>query len=187
MFEFPTREDMLKVLIEPSSICAEIGVFDGNFSKKIEELNPSEFYMIDLFTGQCDSGDQDGNNVVKRNLDQCYATLLEYARNRRNLRIVKSRSVDALNSFPDNFLDMVYIDGDHSYEGTRADLEASIRKVKHNGWIFGHDYEMNMAKARTYYHFGVKQAVDEFCQKYRQVITAKAMDGCVSFGIQVIK
>lgn len=47
----------------------------------------------------------------------------------------------------------------------------------------GHDYEMNMIKAQNTYTFGVKQAVDEFCIKYNQKITAKGNYGCVSYGI----
>jgi hypothetical protein len=40
----------------------------------------------------------------------------------------------------------------------------ALHKVKPGGWIMGHDYEMNMQKARNFYTFGVRQAVDEFCQ-----------------------
>jgi len=51
----------------------------------------------------------------------------------------------------------------------------------------GHDYEMNMSKSNRYYVFGVKQAVDEYCNSYNQTIFAKAMDGCVSYAIHVNK
>ena len=51
----------------------------------------------------------------------------------------------------------------------------------------GHDYEMNMNKATTIYNFGVKQAVDEFCDNYKQTILSKALDGCVSYCIQINK
>ena len=77
------------------------------------------------------------------------------------------------------------MDGDHSYEGVKKDLEQAILKVKKGGWIMGHDYEMNMIKAQNTHIFGVKQAVDEFCIKYNQKIIAKGNDGCVSYGIQI--
>lgn len=35
--------------------------------------------------------------------------------------------------------DMVYIDGDHEYEGVKADLEAFYPIVKEGGLIFGDD------------------------------------------------
>jgi hypothetical protein len=33
----------------------------------------------------------------------------------------------------------------------------------------------------------VKEAVDEFCVTYRQNILAKALDGCVSYCMKIIK
>ena len=42
-------------------------------------------------------------------------------------------------------------------------------------------------KAKTFYNFGVKEAVDEFCLTYNQSIEAKAYDGCVSFCINIKK
>jgi hypothetical protein len=40
---------------------------------------------------------------------------------------------------------------------------------------------------RYFYNFGVKKAVDELCVIHKQEIIAKAMDGCVSYCIQVKK
>jgi hypothetical protein len=81
---------------------------------------------------------------------------------------------------------MIYIDGDHSYEGCKKDLEIAYKKCKSGGYIMGHDYEMNMKKATREYFFGVKRAVDEFCQVYKQSICAKGLDGCVSYAIRII-
>jgi predicted O-methyltransferase YrrM len=92
-----------------------------------------------------------------------------------------------LKTFDDNTFDMIYLDGDHEYKGVVKDLEVAYQKIKPNGWLMGHDYEMNMKKAKTSCHFGVKQAVDEFCERYNQRIYAKGMDGCVSFAIQLKK
>jgi predicted O-methyltransferase YrrM len=90
-------------------------------------------------------------------------------------------------SFHNVKFDMIYIDGDHAYEGCLRDLLLSHQKIKSGGWIMGHDYDMNMEKAQTRYEFGVKQAVDEYCRDYNQSIYAKAMDGCVGYAIQVKK
>jgi hypothetical protein len=188
MLLFDTRIDMIRSIVPSGSVCAEIGVFEGTFSKQIyEALRPSRLYLIDLFEGHCDSGNEDGNNVVIRNLSDAYVRLLSEMRSNPKVQLLKGRSADILASFPDNSLDMIYIDGDHSYEGCAKDLAVSYAKVRNGGWILGHDYEMNMAKARNYYHFGVKQAVDEFCARMNQTIVAKGMDGCVSFAIRLYK
>jgi hypothetical protein len=82
---------------------------------------------------------------------------------------------------------MIYVDGDHTYEGCKKDLEIAYYKIKKGGFLMGHDYEMNMKKAKNAYAFGVRRAVDEFCQTYQQQICAKGMDGCVSFAIRIQK
>jgi len=102
-----------------------------------------------------------------------------------NVRLFKSRSDTFLQNQPDNTYDIIYIDGDHSYSGVKTDLQNAYKKIKSGGYIMGHDYEMNMQKANHIYNFGVKQAVDEFCETYSCKIISKAMDGCVSYCIQV--
>jgi len=81
--------------------------------------------------------------------------------------------------------DVIYIDGDHSYQGVKRDLQLALKKVRPGGFICGHDYEMNMVRAKSCYDFGVKRAVDEFCKAEGFSICAKAIDGCVSFAIQI--
>lgn len=185
---FNSRNEMIKELVATNGTYAEIGVFEGVFSKYIlEVLQPTNLYMIDLFKGMCDSGNEDGNNVISRNMDDMYIKLLREMNTEPSVHILKGNSIDILATFPDNTLDMIYIDGDHSYNGCKHDLSLAYEKVKNGGWIMGHDYEMNMVKARTYYNFGVKQAVDEFCSTRNQEIYAKALDGCVSFAIQLHK
>jgi hypothetical protein len=104
-----------------------------------------------------------------------------------NIKLYKSRSDTFLQNQEDNTYDIIYIDGDHSYNGVKNDLINGYNKIKNGGYIMGHDYEMNMNKAINIYNFGVKQAVNEFCIEYNQCIIAKAMDGCVSFCIHIIK
>jgi predicted O-methyltransferase YrrM len=129
------------------------------------------------------SGDHDGNNFGYVDLDKSYANLVQYYQAVPAIHVIRGDGVASLNTYPDDTFDMVYIDADHSYEGCKRDLEAASKKVKVGGYIMGHDYEMNMAKAQNVYHFGVKQAVDEFCLARGLRICAKGLDGCVSYAI----
>lgn len=179
---------MIASLVPRNGTYAEIGVFEGKFSKTLVNiLNPERIYLIDLFEGTTVSGDQDGNGVVHRNLSHTYRDMLSFASRSPNVTIMKGDSSAVMSGFVDNSLDMVYIDGDHGYEGCMRDLRVAYDKVKNGGWIMGHDYEMNMTKANTFYTFGVQKAVDEFCSYYHQSIVAKGYDGCVSYGIQLVK
>jgi hypothetical protein len=166
----------------------EIGVFRGEFLDYI--VNNCSIYSIDgvdLFQGDSCSGDVDGNNVVHYNLAKSYHELTDKYKNSSIVKLIQSDSSSYLKTINNDYYDIIYIDGDHSYEGVKKDLSASFEKVKNGGYIMGHDYEMNMNKAKNVYEFGVKQAVDEFCRLYNQNITEKAIDGCVSYSIKINK
>jgi len=185
MYNFETRELMVCALIPSNGVIAEIGVFKGEFSRFLYSLNPRKLILIDAFQGVQQSGDQDGNNVQWANLEEEYIKIKKWAINQNNITVEKGDSSSMLSIYPNEFFDMIYLDGDHAYEGVKKDLEQAILKVKKGGWIMGHDYEMNMNKAQTNFVFGVNQAVNEFCQKYGQTIFAKGNDGCVSFAINI--
>lgn len=69
---------------------------------------------------------------------------------------LKGTSANVVGNFEDNFLDFVYIDGDHSYKHVLHDVTAWTPKVKKGGMVSGHDYTSRE---------GVKKAVDEYCSK----------------------
>jgi hypothetical protein len=165
----------------------EIGIFRGEFFDFIaQSCNPGVLDGVDLFEGITCSGNADGNDVVHYDVGQSFLELVAKYRAAANINLHKSDSSTFLNNCADSYYDIVYIDGDHSYAGVKRDLESALRKVKNGGYIMGHDYEMNMNKARNVYDFGVKRAVDEFCAKHKLPIIAKGLDGCVSFCIQVL-
>ena len=186
---FDDRNEMLvfysNKLTNP--ILCEIGVFKGEFLDYIyNNCKCTSIDAIDLFDGNTCSGNADGNNVIHYNMSQSYIELKDKYKD-TIVNICKSDSSTYLKSLDDNFYDIIYIDGDHSYSGVKKDLTEGFKKIKNNGYIMGHDYEMNMSKAKTHYDFGVKKAVDEFCDQYKQKIIAKGMDGCVSFCIRIVK
>jgi glycosyltransferase involved in cell wall biosynthesis/predicted O-methyltransferase YrrM len=50
-------------------------------------------------------------------------------------------------------IDLLFVDGDHSYEGARTDLENWLPKVKEGSWVVCHDYS---------WAEGVRRAIREF-------------------------
>lgn len=187
MKTFDTRKEMFLTFPKNCKIL-EIGVFEGSFSDFLfKEMQPTELHLIDLFEGIMFSGNVDGNNGRTVDIGKQHTLLKTKYAEAKNVFIEKGKSVEILQTFPDNYFDIIYIDGDHSYEGVTKDLQLSYKKIKNNGWVCGHDYEMNMAKAHNFYNFGVKRAVDEFCLNNKLTINCKALDGCVSFGIIINK
>ena len=183
---YPTRLEMMKDLLRPGSVICEIGVFTGQFAAQLLSLQPSKLFLIDPFQGMVPSGDADGNNVRTVFLPNVYLQLAEKVSKIDNCILLRGFSHELLPLLPQNCLDAIYIDGDHSYEGVKRDLQIAWHLVRTGGYICGHDYEPNLTKTSNQYDFGVKRAVDEFCQEKGLTIFAKGRDGQVSFAIEKI-
>jgi hypothetical protein len=184
MILYPTRLEMLEALLSPGANICEIGVFTGSFASELLSLEPKRLFLIDPFQGIVSSGDQDGNNVKHANLPIVYLDMIQHAKSYHNLFVVRGFSWEILPLLPPGVFDCFYIDGDHSYEGVKKDLELCWELVKPGGYVCGHDYETNLQKTKNVYDFGVKRAVDEFCAAKGVSIVAKGMDGQVSFAIK---
>jgi hypothetical protein len=57
-----------------------------------------------------------------------------------NLEFILSDSSSASGRFPDNSIDMIYIDCDHTYDGVAKDITHWFSKVKVGGYVCGHDF-----------------------------------------------
>lgn len=66
----------------------------------------------------------------------------------------KGYSLPVSAEFENESLDLIFIDGDHSYEGCRDDINAWLPKLKTGGFMAGHDYGHERFP-------GVKKIVDE--------------------------
>jgi hypothetical protein len=187
MYYFSDRDSMIHAIAKPGMKICEVGVFLGQFAQVLASTLPEELVLIDPWDGECISGNQDGNNVVKANLSEAYPLIQKHFSRWDWVKVRRGLSQNILPLYPDNYFDMIYIDGLHSYEGCTADLDLAYKKVKPGGWICGHDYGLNENKCKTAYCFGVVRATDEFCERYKQKIVLLATDGCVSYGINLQK
>ena len=129
------RRKFFLEMMPKNSICAEIGVQRAFFSVQILKIvRPKKLFLIDPWTFY------DPKKNAQERLDEFYQIVKKRMKNKPNVEILKGKSIEILNSFPDNHFDWVYIDGDHSYEAVKADLEISYKKVKTNGLITGDDF-----------------------------------------------
>jgi len=72
-----------------------------------------------------------------------------------NIDIIIGKSHDVANQVLNNAVDLLVIDGDHSYDGIKGDLELYFPKLKNKGIIFCHDYGDT----------GVDKAIHEFIKQ----------------------
>jgi len=148
-----TNTQVVNVLpfIPPNSIGVEIGVWEGNSSAKFINRNLKEFHMVDpwqtpeplterlldRYAEKIGSKSRkDWNAYYERVYDKVVARFGSLP----NVKIHRKFSIDFLNEFPDNYFDWAYVDGDHGYEGCKADILLCKKKVKFGGSIFGDDY-----------------------------------------------
>ncbi len=155
-------------------VVAELGVAAGDFSRQIMNVcAPTHLHMVDIW-----SSDRYG--------EELYLNVNNHFQQQQKLgevTIHRKLSLEALESFPDQTFDWVYIDTTHSYELTRDELRASARKVKSAGIIAGHDYIQGNWSSQ--YRYGVIEAVHEFCVEYNYRFLYLTMDisECLSFAL----
>lgn len=136
-------------------IVAELGVFRGMFSRRLLDiLKPHRLYLVDLWSQSLDwviDGEQRSING-----DAAYRETVSQFENDDRVRIRRQSTIDFLVSTPDDSLDVVYLDADHSYESVRDELALAWPRLRTGGWLAGHDYCDLFP--------GVIRAVDEFCR-----------------------
>lgn len=149
-----SREQLLH-LMPKNGVVAELGVNQGDFSQKILEITqPEKLILVDVW-------------MTRRYHDG----LFTFVKNRfekeilaGQIEIIRKFSFEAIEGFPDQYLDWVYIDTDHSYNTTKKELELLRPKMKEGAIIAGHDYIIGNWNDGVRY--GVVEAVREFCIQY---------------------
>lgn len=175
------------LLAQRGAPCLEVGVFAGDFARQIEDIcRPLDLYLVDAYEGHVFSCDEHGGDPRSFDGELLHHQIKsEAAFHGWKLRRIKSAA--ALPLMTQGSFEFVYIDADHSEAGCRADLEAAWFLVRPGGWLAGHDYSITPGRcvnALHYAGFGVKAAVDAFCQAHGVSIAAIAMDGYTSFAIR---
>jgi len=164
----------LLALLPKHGVVAELGVAAGDFSRQICEIcQPSKLHLVDIW----------GSERYGEELYLSVNSHFQQQQQRGEVIIHRKPSLEALENFPDQTFDWVYIDTTHSYELTRDELRACARKVKSTGIIAGHDYIQG--NWRSQYRYGVIEAVHEFCVEYNYRVLYLTMDisECLSFAL----
>lgn len=134
----------------------EIGVFRG-FSSKLFRLGfPDAFlYLIDPWKlyDEYLSKEAGPISTVPVDYEAAYKGVKEYFAQDQKTTILRKSSLEALADVPDE-VDLVFIDGNHSYSYVLQDIEHWFPKVRRGGILSGHDYHSHSFP-------GVVKAVNE--------------------------
>lgn len=146
----------------------EIGVREGHtFSKRIGRVNEKSV-AIDCW----DLFESPSQNDMGRSREQARTQHLDLVNgnvNNPKVEIIKafSNNKEVIEKYNDNYFDLIFIDGDHSYEGAKEDLNNWWSKC--NTLFCGHDYMLTTAIWNGV-QCGVKEAVDEFVEQHKDEI-----------------
>lgn len=147
--------------IEIRSI-VEIGVYQGLASRLFRFFFPkATLYLVDPWKLYEEYSLEKAKPISKegKNYEAAYRRVKRYFKNDRRTKILRMTSKRAAAEIPDG-LDLVFIDGNHSYEYVREDIALWLPKVRAGGILSGHDYHAALFP-------GVVQAVDEAFERTR--------------------
>lgn len=144
-------------------IAVEIGVAEGNNSNDLISHGVEKMYSVDAWRTLNQRGDggydQDWHDMNYNNAVKLLS------KHKEKSVIIKGISHEVSETFEDESIGMLYLDGDHSYEGVKKDLESWYPKVVKGGIIAGHDWLDS--------GYGIQKAVKEFSRgnKIFEVLT----------------
>lgn len=181
MVEYKNRVEMLSEISKGGRV-VEIGVYAGEYSEHLlEVIRPAELILIDRFNDEeIECGDANGNNIQVRQGLELYDSVCKKFAKHPCVRVFRRNSTFITN-FADDYFDLIYIDGDHSFFGVLDDLIKAFRKIKDGGFIMCHDYNSEAPGV------GVGEAIDRFCADYGQSIEYRGLDKSITVGIKIKK
>jgi len=167
-----------EILLSNPKKFLEIGVFQGVTSRNICELLHEihginfKYIGVDIFEHDEKSNNEVIPNINFRNpLKQFYYQYIKkenpyslisvkklLKKFEKNVEILKGDSKKILPKIDLSEVDYVFIDGGHSYETVKSDLNNCKIVIENKGIILCDDYDLSYAP-------GVKEAIDEFVSK----------------------
>ena len=151
---FQDRPSFKSLKDKKNLVGVEIGVMGGkNAADMLLNLDIKTLYLIDPF---CNYGSMQGHGMLNDNKlgEECYqATVKRMGPFGDKVIIIRETSLDAKDLVP-NYLDFVYIDGNHRHAFVAEDIQNYNPKVIEGGQTAGHDFKNGEP--------GVQKAVREY-------------------------
>lgn len=142
-------------------IIVELGVARGGTAKFTLDKFENKikmYYGIDPYLSRYDIYDQ-MSYISEEGMEYLYLFVLDKIQ-KTNFQLLRTSSHLAVQNFADNSIDAIYIDGDHTYEAVKKDINLWKRKIVSGGIMVGDDYKR---------FEGVKKAVNESFEKFELI------------------
>jgi len=125
--------------------CLEVGCFRGVSSEVFLLHEPKEMHFVDIW-GKNPNYKEANWALKSKNWDLIKSEFEERVttyKETTDITIIHDFSKEASKSIADNYFDFIYIDGDHSYNGVKADILHWLPKLSKDGYFCGHDYTIH--------------------------------------------
>ena len=116
--------------------CVEIGSYSGEGTVVLAD-HFKEVLAVDPWENGYDSDDVASHQCP---MEDVFNAFTERTKVKGNINFSRGKSLDALEFVADGSLDLVYVDGDHRYEGALADIKGWLPKLRKGGCMTGHDF-----------------------------------------------
>jgi predicted O-methyltransferase YrrM len=144
-------------------IVVELGTHYGtsffSFCQSVKDHHlKTKLYAVDSWEGEKHSGHYDGSvyELVKSMKENHYSEL--------SIHLLKMYFNEALKLFDEKSIDLLHIDGLHTYEAVKEDFESWLPKMKSNGIVLFHDISIINDPKRA--DFGVNKLWNELKKQY---------------------
>lgn len=141
-----SRRSVVDRLIKENNLefGAELGVQSGYLFFHLLDTHPNLIlFGVDAWIGN----NQAAYAKMKKEVNE---KVVDY----KNGMIMNMTTNEAAAKTPDESLDFVFIDADHSYPACKIDMEKWMSKVKVGGYIIGHDCEVSSVRRALEEVFG---------------------------------
>lgn len=127
--------------LEPKNL-VELGTFKGtsfySFSQAVKDASlKTELFAVDTWEGDPQAGLLYGDKTYHFVID-----ILRKYYGKQNTRLLRKTFLEASKEFKANSIDVLHIDGLHTYEAVKEDYETWKGKVKDSGVIIFHDIKV---------------------------------------------
>lgn len=140
--------------IPDGGLYAETGTFMGASALLCSFNSSAKIWCHDIWTLDSDINE---TGYPSENFFKVYEKVFEYNLESR-VFLVPGDSLKTYKIHRDGSLDLVFIDGDHSYEGALGDFENFLPKMKPTGIMLAHDCTEGS---------DCKKALVDFCTKHK--------------------
>ena len=170
-FKTDKRIRVIKKFIGKKARILEIGVHEGTFSNLLlKQFKPEIFYLVDPWKYESEEtykeslyggnlSNPDGQNKLNARYETVKLNFKEQITSGQII-LIRKNSDEVFNLLKDNFFDLIYIDGNHTFNFVKLDITNSLKKIKKDGIIVCDDYA-----SPGWWDDGVTKAVNKMCKE----------------------